>query len=90
MLRFKMSTDSRLCTWAFFYCYLHKVLDRVQLILFSGILNQLQNWIMRELEILWVLVVPTLSSYIYHNDTVYEGWIDSKFILMHNFILVIT
>ena len=27
-------------------------------------LNQLQNWIMGDLVLLWVLVVPTLSSYV--------------------------
>ena len=35
----------------------------MQLILFSEMLNQLQNWIMREPVLLWV-VVPALSSYI--------------------------
>ena len=29
----------------------------------SGMLNQLQNWIMRELVLLWVPMVPTLNSY---------------------------
>ena len=27
---------------------------------------------------------------IYHDDTVYEGWIGSRFILMHNRVLIIT
>ena len=27
---------------------------------------------------------------IYHDDTIYEGWIDSRFTLMHKGILVIT
>ena len=35
----------------------------MQLILFSGILNQLYNWILREPVLLWFLVVPALSSY---------------------------
>ena len=35
----------------------------VQLILFSGILNQLHNWILREPILLWVPMVPILSSY---------------------------
>ena len=35
----------------------------MQLIICSRILNQFQNWILRELVPLWVLVVPTLSSY---------------------------
>ena len=32
-------------------------------ILFVRMLNQLQTWILREPVLLWVLVVPTLSSY---------------------------
>ena len=35
----------------------------MQLILFSRMLNQLQNWILRELILLWVLVVLVLNSY---------------------------
>ena len=35
----------------------------VQLILYSGMLNHLQNWILKEPILLWVTVVPTLSSY---------------------------
>ena len=35
----------------------------VQLILYSGMLNQILNWIIRELVFLLVLVVPALSSY---------------------------
>ena len=34
------------------------------MIICSGMLNQLQNWILRELVPLWVPVVPALSSYI--------------------------
>ena len=29
------------------------------------------------------------SKLIYHDDTVYEGWIESRFILMHKGALVI-
>ena len=35
----------------------------MELIIFSGMLNQLQNWIWRELVLLWVLVVLALNSY---------------------------
>ena len=30
------------------------------------------------------------SEFIYHNDTVYESWISSMFILMHKGVLVIS
>ena len=55
--------------------------------LFSGILNQLQNWILMEPVLLWVLVVLVLS--LLSCDTFYDGWIDSRLILVHNSILVI-
>ena len=29
------------------------------------------------------------SELIYHDDTIYEGWIDSKFILVHKGVFVI-
>ena len=35
----------------------------MKLILFNGMLNQLQNWIMREPILLRVLIVPTLNLY---------------------------
>ena len=35
----------------------------MQLILFNGMLNQLQNWILRKSVLLWVPMVLTLSSY---------------------------
>ena len=35
----------------------------VQLIIFSGILNQPQNWILREPILLWVPMALALSSY---------------------------
>ena len=54
--------DSKLVTPSF-VSLLFTSNTRLQLILFSGMLNQLQNWILKELVLLWVLVVPTLSSY---------------------------
>ena len=38
------------------------------------------------------LMVPRdpCSELIYHDDTIYESWIDSKFILVHKGVLVIT
>ena len=30
------------------------------------------------------------SELIYHDDIVYEGWINSRFTLMHKVVLVIT
>ena len=35
----------------------------VWLILYSKMLNQLQNWIMKELVLLWVPMVPSVSSH---------------------------
>ena len=35
----------------------------MHLILYIEMLNQLQNWILRDPVLLWVLVVLTLSSY---------------------------
>ena len=31
----------------------------------------------------------TRSKLVYHNDTFYEGWIDSGFILVHKGLLII-
>ena len=59
----------------------------VLLSLFSGMLNQLQNWILMEPVLLWVLVVLVLS--LLSCDTFYEGWIDSRLILVYKSILVI-
>ena len=52
-------------------------------------LNQLYNWILRELVFLWVIVVPTLSSY------TLLAWVirvklTLKFTFLHKGILVIT
>ena len=50
-------------------------------------LNQLHNWILRE------LVMGSSgphSELICHDDTVYEGWIDSRFTFAHKGVLVIT
>ena len=30
------------------------------------------------------------SELIYHDDTIYDGWIDSRFIIMHKDVWVIT
>ena len=54
------------------------------MILYSGMLNQLQNCIMRELVLLWVVVVPVLSSY------TLLAWINSRFTFVHKGLLVIT
>ena len=35
----------------------------MQLIFFSKMLNQIQNWILRELVLLWVLMVLVVSLY---------------------------
>ena len=43
-------------------CYLHRILE-FSWFLCSEMLNQRQNWIMRELVLLWVLLVFALSSY---------------------------
>ena len=56
--------DSRSWTQALGVSLLFTQDIRVQLILYSGMLNQIQNWIMREPVFLWVLMVPALSSYI--------------------------
>ena len=56
--------DSRSWTRALGVSLLFTQDIRVQLILYSGMLNQIQNWIMREPIFSWVLVVPALSSYI--------------------------
>ena len=56
--------DSRSWTQALGVSLLFTQDIRVQLILYSGMLNQIQNWIMREPIFSWVLVVPALSSYI--------------------------
>ena len=53
-------------------------------IFFSGMLNQLQNWILR------IGLSDPHSNLIYHDDTIYEGLIDSRFILVHKCVLVIT
>ena len=56
------------------------------MILFSGILNQLHNWILRELV---MGASGPHSELICHDDTIYEGWIDSRFIIVHKGVLVI-
>ena len=55
---------------------------RVWLILDSGMLNQLQNWILRETILLWVTVVPILNSN-YLVGMGYEGGNYSRFIVVH-------
>ena len=52
-------------------------------------LNQLQNWIMKELVPLWVLMMPALSSYTLLACTNYDDLIDSRFTFVHKGILVI-
>ena len=54
--------DSRSQTWTHSFLLLFIQDTRVRLILNSGMLNQLQNWILRELVLLWVPVVPTLTT----------------------------
>ena len=69
------------------------------MILYSGILNQLQNWIMRELVFLEldyeganIPIGPSDPHYelIYLVDMGYEGRISSRFTFVHKSILVIT
>ena len=55
--------DSRSWTRALDVSLLFTQDTGVQLILYSGMLNQLQNWIMREPVFLRVPVVLALSSY---------------------------
>ena len=54
--------DSSSWTRTLSHCYLHKILEFI-LILCNGMLNQLQNWILRQLVHLWILMLPALSSY---------------------------
>ena len=51
-------------------------------------LNQLQNWILREPILLWVLVVLALSSLCLVGID-YKGQIGSKFTFVHKGVLVI-
>ena len=60
----------------------------VQLVLYSGMLNQLYSWILKEPILLWVPVVPVLSSYTLIGID-YEGRIGSRFIFVHIGVLVI-
>ena len=60
----------------------------IQLVLYSGMLNQLYNWILKEPILLWVPVVPVLSSYTLIGID-YEGRIGSRFIFVHTGVLVI-
>ena len=60
----------------------------MQLILYSGVLNQLQNWIMRKSVLSYVFYWFPFE-FIYLNDIVYKDVISSRFIYMHKGILVI-
>ena len=51
-------------------------------------LNELQNWSMSELVLLWVPMVHVLSSIPWWHN--YNGWIDSRFTSVHECVLVIT
>ena len=54
----------------------------VWLILDSGMLNQLQNWNLREPILLWVPMVPTLTQK-YLVGMGYDGQNDSRFTIVH-------
>ena len=58
----------------------------MQLIFFSEMLNQLQNF--KGTSTPMGLSDPH-SKLIYHDNTIYEGWISSRFNLVHKGILVI-
>ena len=69
------------------------------MILYSGILNQLQNWIMRELVFLEldyeganIPIGPSgpYSKLIYLVGMGYEGRTDFKFAFVHKNVLIIT
>ena len=77
--------DNKSHTQALSRCYLRKG-ARVQLILFSGMLNQLQNWIMKELILLWVPIVPILSSYTMMTWFIMVGLVLSSFLCIMVFL----
>ena len=62
----------------------------MQLILFSGMLNQLYNWILREPILLWVPMVLTLSLYTMMTWFMRVKLALGSFILIQKGILVIT
>ena len=57
----------------------------MQLILFNGMLNQLQNWILREPVLLGVSVVLTLSSYTMMTWFMRIGLAPSSFLCIGSF-----
>ena len=79
--------DSRSRTWASSCCYLLRVLECSWFFLIECWINfKIGLWGSQysygpQWSLLWAL---------YHDDMVYEGWIYSRFILMHKSILIIT